>query len=1080
MEVCVLRGVGARRADGVDVVIAGSGLQALLALLALAVPNPVSGDRLIDELWGDDQPGNPDNALQARISQLRRLLGRDVVKRQGSGYLLDVGPGDVDAVRLEVLVRDGRAASSDGDWSAATKNFATALDLHRREPFRDLADFRFARAAATRIEELVLAAIEGLADCRLNLGQHADAIGPLIDAVREHPYRERFHAQLMLALYRCGRQAEAMRAYKAARDVLVEDLGLEPGSELQALQKAMLEHDQSLIGARSPVPLLPGAAALPGPRDIAAWQAEVGSHDSRSTRLPFIGRAHEQLTIDAAVTDLLEGSGCALLLEGEPGIGKTRLAEELTRSATSKGVTVVWSRCYDGRGAPSFWTWTQILCGLLDRLDPDEFRGALGSDASDLAQIAPQIKDLFDDLEPPVPRDLESARFRICQAVTGVLRRLSAKRPIVVVVDDLHWADESSMDGLDVLMAGAEDHRLMTVATYRSVDPTIGDELTSLLAHVSARASVYRLRLAGLETDDLALLLSSAGATPTDELLSAMEVYTRGNPFFVTEILKMIPGERGAHDARTIDHIVPSNVKEVILRRVNRLPDVTVETLQAASVLGHEFDLGLLSGMVDVDSATLLDRLEPAEIAGLIVESRAAVGRFQFSHGLVREAMYDDMGVARRARMHVRAGEALEVRHGPSDGPHLLPMAEHWYHAVPVAPPEKGIEYARRAAMWSLGRIADHQAEEQLQRALELIGTMPAGAERAALELEVLDQLSLVLIGTTSYTGQGIAVAADRTRELCDEIGDQARLVPALWRLATYHMVRGEIDAGLAVGNELIDRGAADDGLPAATLAGHMGLGILLTQRGTIIEARRHLDLAIEMCDAGFDAPLMGLVIEEPAVFSRAFSAINMWLRGDEIVAEEHARRAVEIGTRNGPQFYSATIAFWGASTVAMLRRDAHATIERSDEGTDQCVTYGYPPALHVFGVTHGWAVAALGEPDSGTKEVREHADAFFAIGARYLRPFYQAVHADACLMGGHVDEAHRSIDDGLSIAAETGEAWFDAELHRLRGEALAVVDPCDPMAIASVQRAIEVAAAQGSEGLRARAESSLARLATR
>ena len=266
MEVCLLRGVGARREDGGDVVIAGSGLQALLALLALAVPNSVSDDRLIDELWGDNQPGNPDNALQAKISQLRRLLGRDIVKRKGSGYLLDVEPGDVDAVRLEVLVRDGRAASSDGDWSAATKDFTTALDLHHREPFRELADFRFARTAATRIEELVLAAIEGLADCRLNLGQHADAIAPLIDAVREHPYRERFHAQLMLALYRCGRQAEAMRAYKAARDALVEDLGLEPGSELQALQKAMLEHDQSLIGARSPVPPLPGVAALPGPR----------------------------------------------------------------------------------------------------------------------------------------------------------------------------------------------------------------------------------------------------------------------------------------------------------------------------------------------------------------------------------------------------------------------------------------------------------------------------------------------------------------------------------------------------------------------------------------------------------------------------------------------------------------------------------------------------------------------------------------------------------------------------------------------------------------------------------------------
>ena len=246
MEVCLLRGVGARNADGSDVVIAGTGLRALLALLALAVPNSVSSDRLIDELWGEEQPGNPDNALQAKISALRRLLGREIVARKDSGYGLEIGADKVDVLLLERLVRQGRHAYTEGDCTTAASRFNAALALRHPEPLRDLADYPFARVASTRVAELLLVAQEGLADCQLTLGLHLDAVGPLSDAVRDHPYRERFHAQLMLALYRCGRQADTLRAYRSARRVLVEELGLEPGAELQALHRAVLTHDPSL------------------------------------------------------------------------------------------------------------------------------------------------------------------------------------------------------------------------------------------------------------------------------------------------------------------------------------------------------------------------------------------------------------------------------------------------------------------------------------------------------------------------------------------------------------------------------------------------------------------------------------------------------------------------------------------------------------------------------------------------------------------------------------------------------------------------------------------------------------------
>ena len=255
------------------------GLQALLALLALAVPNSVSSDRLIDELWGDEQPGNPDNALQAKISQLRRLLGRDVVVRKDTGYLLDVDPDAVDVLRLEKLVRQGRVAYAERGlrgrrgsctrrrWPCSTAS-RSAISPSSASPGPRRPGSTSSCSPPTR----------ALADCRLALGQHADAVGPLIDAVRDHPYRERFHAQLMLALYRCGRQADALRAYKSARDVLVEELGLEPGAELQALQQAVLAHDPALtasVAARAADARR--RRALPGQRDLDAWRADAAT-----------------------------------------------------------------------------------------------------------------------------------------------------------------------------------------------------------------------------------------------------------------------------------------------------------------------------------------------------------------------------------------------------------------------------------------------------------------------------------------------------------------------------------------------------------------------------------------------------------------------------------------------------------------------------------------------------------------------------------------------------------------------------------------------------------------------------------
>jgi predicted ATPase/DNA-binding SARP family transcriptional activator len=287
--------------------INGTKQRALLALLALSTPRPVSDLRLLEELWGDEQPAKPANALQAQISQLRRVLGSEAVRRHGSGYALSVEANDIDAVRLDRLVRAGSESARQGQHLNAVAHFRSAIALVRGTPLFELLDLQFAREASSRLEQVGIAAYEGLVDAEVAAGRHADVVGLLSDLVVAHPLRERFHAQLMLVLFRCGRQSDALRAYQNVRVLLATEMGLEPGPELRALERSVLSHDPSLL---APIPLV-------APRHVVSPATPITS---------FIGRSAELATIEDAI------ASCRITtLVGPAGSGKTRLAWEFTK-----------------------------------------------------------------------------------------------------------------------------------------------------------------------------------------------------------------------------------------------------------------------------------------------------------------------------------------------------------------------------------------------------------------------------------------------------------------------------------------------------------------------------------------------------------------------------------------------------------------------------------------------------------------------------------------------------------------------------------------------------------------------------
>ncbi len=475
IAVCLLGLVEARRSS-VPVPVSGRKLQALLALLALSPSRPVSDGRLVDELWPDDTLSNPANSLQASVSQLRRLLGRDAVTRQGAGYALSIDADDVDALKFERLVERSRRLAREGDDRNAAQGFQSALALITGPPLGELVDFAFALEAITRFEELRLAAHEGLADADLACGRHAEQVAPLAELVRRHPLRERFHAQLIRALYRCGRQADALQAYSDARRTLIDELGVEPGPELRDLELAVLSHDPSLA---APVVALGSAdgTASSMPRDRA----------SSSGGVPMVGRDGELGGLAADLDDAIAGHGRVVLLGGEPGIGKSRLADEVVTLARARGGAIAFGRCYSGRGAPAMWPWTQTVQSLIASVAPEIIVAALGRGASVIARLVPEVRELVHDVGEPPPLDPDADRFRLHEALTGFFRRLGAGRPVVIVLDDLQWADAASLQMVTFLSAAMLESALLLVGTYRNVGDRTSDLLADTFAELAAR-----------------------------------------------------------------------------------------------------------------------------------------------------------------------------------------------------------------------------------------------------------------------------------------------------------------------------------------------------------------------------------------------------------------------------------------------------------------------------------------------------------------------------------------------------------------------------------------------------------------
>ena len=713
--------------------------RALFALLLVNAPVTVSVDRIIDELWGETPAARAGHAIQVYVSALRKLLAADPaaarIATESRGYALVIDPASCDSARFESLITQAQAAVAAGDPDARDL-LVNALSLWRGPALAGLEEFAFATAEASRLEELRLVALEERIGLDLDLGHHQTAAAELESVVREHPWREAFWAHLMTALYRSGRQADALAAYRRYRDLLDEELGLAPGPKLRELEASILSHAVEKVPRGSSGPrATPGsqsaAVRVPPPLALAAASG------------PLIGRERELEALLAAWRATQDGALRVRLVTGEAGIGKSRLVAELAQRVLAEEGEVLYGACFDDPRPP----YAPFVDAIeLDMRDvPEEVsQTRLGDDAEQIARIVPAVADRFGATLPASSDSPEGDQLRLFAAVGGYLRR-SARRTLVVI-EDLHWAAGATLSLLGHLTRTGRGSILLVVTT-RDVAPDFSPALTAFVADLLRQPGVERVSLGGLTRSDVtSLLRATPGPARPDVERTAGRLHeaTNGSPLFLRELIREL-----ADDGRAGSPTFSPSLRDHVAARFARLSADDREVLDMAGVLGAEFEAGLVAQALDRPAGLILDVLDRAEGLGIVIGVPSAPGRFAFTHALLREVRYESIPAGRRVHMHRAAGQALR-RVGGADAP-VADLARHFCAAATLGEADEAFRYARRAGELARERFAFADAAEQFERAERAGALVPALDDAARCELAVQRGEALHRAGDPRY-----------------------------------------------------------------------------------------------------------------------------------------------------------------------------------------------------------------------------------------------------------------------------------------------------------------------------------------
>jgi len=635
-------------------------------------------------LMGADEEGT-----LAALKTLRRELAEPkvvthrgrIVKTTGDGLLVEF-QSVVDAVRCAVELQQAMAA--DNADRPAEKRIELRIGINLGDVILDDGD---------------------IYGDGVNIAARLEALAPPGDICVSRVVREQVRDRLDLSFEDCGEQ----QVKNIARPVHVFRIR---------------------IASHAAPPTGRARSAGAGARHLAA--AALASAEAF-----FVGRQRELDALRGAFDEACAGRGRIVMLAGEPGIGKTRTAQELAVHAAARDAVVLWGRCNEEAGAPPYWPWVQILGAALRDLDPDLLAG-LGAVAGDIADIVPEIRELLPGVESSARiGDPSEARFRMFESIRQLLESLSRRRALLLVLDDVHWADAPSLRLLEFLAPELGGERLLLVGTYRATELSRQHPLSNALGGLARTPHFTRINLVGLSAEEVQAFIADAGTAAPSGLAQTLHGQTEGNPLFLREIVRFLEqrsARRPADGALPSAIRIPEGVTEVIGRRLNLLSAGTNEVLALASVIGRDFNGEVLArAAAPLDEDALLEALDEAVAAHVLDET--APEQYRFTHNLIRMTLYDELRIARRRQYHRAVGNAIEALYRTNLDPHLPELARHFQAAGGDAESERAIDYAVRAGRRADALLAFEDAAQFFETALDAEERRGAGDREARCRL---------------------------------------------------------------------------------------------------------------------------------------------------------------------------------------------------------------------------------------------------------------------------------------------------------------------------------------------------------
>jgi class 3 adenylate cyclase/predicted ATPase len=811
-----------------------------------------------------------------------------------------------------------------------------------------------------------------------------------------------------------------------------------------------------------------GVGALHGHFDLAA----------RRGLTRFVGREHELARMHRALDLAIDSHGQLVAVMAEAGTGKSRLFHEF--KATIPPTCKVLEAYSVSHGKASAWLPVlELLRGYFGIANTDDassrrdkVRAVLNSLDPTLNDTLPYLFGLLGILEAPDPlaqMDANIKRQRTLDTIKRIFIRESLNQPLAVIFEDLHWIDPQTQALLDLLADSLANARVLLLVNYR---PEYRHEWTNKGCYSQRRLDP----LSGADGTAMlaALLGESVELNPLKRLIAER---TGGNPFFIEEIVQALFDEgalvrNGAVKVtRSLSQLrLPTTVQGILAERIDRQPADRKQLLQTLSVIGRESSLSLLIQVAAHPDAQLQQMLTDLQAAEFIYEQPATIGvEYVFKHALTQEVAYNSLLIERRKQLHERAGQALEAIFTNQLDDHLSQLAHH-YRLSDNA--DKAVEYLARAGQQAMQRSAHAAAISYFNAAIDLLQKAPGNTEGIQRELALHFAVIPALIPVKGWGAREVELASARAREICDRLDNPPELFSALFGVWVVHFIRAELRTSIDLAQQLLQRAESSHN-PASLLFAHHAMGETLFHMGELLLARPHLEIALSLDDP--KKPLAPFGIDEK-VANLSYLAWNLWHLGYPDQALEFCNEAMATAHALGHP-HSRAFSYGYASTVRELRGDVNAVREIAERLFAVSSEHGLADFLAGARGVRGWVKAVQGF-EEGIGELEDCLASNRTTGLRMVQPHYFCRLAEACGSVGRFDRALDVLNEGLTLADETEDRYYEAETYRLKGEILLKQSSSNGTeAQRCFERAIDVALRQKAKSFELRATMSLTRL---